>query len=162
MRRELLTFGLAGLMASAAWARPAAADCNTDIDCPGPTCGSPVCQRSVGGQACVVAGTDPQGFDGSCTTDADCKCRVQGATCLAATLHCSFTLPEDGGSSAGAVSADAATSPSGSDAGGPSASCAAAGARRGAAGAAAALVCAAALALARRRRRTDGWNAMPR
>lgn len=75
-----------------------AVGCFNDSDCPGWTCGGDVCNWSKispnpQGQKiflCNPAGTDPQGMDGWCTTDADCKCRAQGARCVAP--YCSFTL----------------------------------------------------------------------
>jgi hypothetical protein len=102
MHRRLRATILTVVLASVAWARSAAADCSTDIDCYGATCGSPVCQQTVGGSNCVAAGTDPQGFDGTCGTDADCKCAGEGATCTSGTGHCTFTTPQDAGSAADA------------------------------------------------------------
>jgi hypothetical protein len=95
------------------WARSAAAQCATDIDCPGPLCGDPVCQHSVGGSACVAAGTDVAGYDGSCTADADCKCINQGARCDPTSFHCTFTQPQDGGATTTTTTttADAGASP---------------------------------------------------
>ena len=92
MRPRIHVLALAGLLVSA-WARPSAADCTVDTDCPGATCGSSVCQWSVGGHACVPAGTDPQPYDGWCTNDAQCKCGGEGATCTAS-QHCTFTVPQ--------------------------------------------------------------------
>ncbi len=77
---------------------PRAAACTNDVDCPTAACGGEVCQWSASGHACVSAGTDPQGSDGWCTADTDCKCMGEGATCVSP--HCTFTLPRDGGSSA--------------------------------------------------------------
>jgi NIMA-interacting peptidyl-prolyl cis-trans isomerase 1 len=105
----LRLLALAASLAALTWAVPSRADCNTDIDCPGATCGSPVCQWSVGGHNCVVAGTDPQGFDGECSIDAECKCIGEGATCSAATSHCTFTLPPPG-ADAGATSSTSGSS----------------------------------------------------
>jgi hypothetical protein len=49
-----------------------------------------VCQWPA--HACVAAGTDPQGSDGWCNVDAECKCLAQGATCDTTTFHCTVTL----------------------------------------------------------------------
>ena len=94
-----------------AWARTAAADCSVDTDCPGATCGSSVCQWSVGGHNCVAAGTDLQGYDGRCGNDAQCKCSGEGATCTAS-QYCTFTVP-----AAATTPSDASTSTSTADAG---------------------------------------------
>jgi hypothetical protein len=111
MRRFPYPLVLAVLLSALAWAGRASADCGTDIDCLGATCGSAVCQYTVGGSNCVAAGTDVQGIDGTCRVDSDCKCAGEGATCAAGLGHCTFTLPQD----AGSASADAASSSDGSD-----------------------------------------------
>ena len=118
MRRGLLFATLAGFLSVVALVRPAAASCNTDIDCYGPLCGDPVCEWGVGVHSCVAAGTQPQGFDGQCSSDSDCKCRGQGATCDPTVGHCTFTLsmdagsagtPNGGGGSSGAGSSSSTT-----------------------------------------------------
>src|SRR5258708_26175272 len=102
--------------------RRAAAQCTVDIDCPGPTCGSSVCQWSVGGHTCVAAGTDVQGYDGWCVADSDCKCAGMGATCATATQHCTFTVPQSapgGGDASGSMHGeDTTTTPPGCALGG--------------------------------------------
>jgi hypothetical protein len=116
MRRGLLLAMLAGLLPVVTLARPAAASCNTDIDCYGPLCGDPVCQWGVGVHSCVAAGTQPQGFDGECASDSDCKCRGQGATCDPTVSHCTFTLSMNAGD-AGASSGSGGGSGTGSSSG---------------------------------------------
>jgi MYXO-CTERM domain-containing protein len=95
-----------GSVACLTWVSQAsAATCTNDIDCPTATCGGEVCQWSASGHACVAAGTAPQGTDGWCGADTDCKCMGEGATCVSP--HCTFTLPRDaaaGDSSAGSSS----------------------------------------------------------
>jgi len=75
-----------------------ATSCDHDTQCPGTTCGGQVCQWAAV-HACVAAGTDPQGSDGWCNSDAECKCKSEGATCNLTTLHCTATLPKTGGKS---------------------------------------------------------------
>jgi len=97
------------------------AECVNDIDCKGDmTCGGPVCQYGATGQKCVPAGTDKKGMDGWCTTNSDCKCFGEGATCK--TVYCSFTLKSDapaggtggaGGSSAGGTGGTTSTGTAG-------------------------------------------------
>ena len=109
MRAKLVRLGLVAALAFAACfasMRPAWAACTNDVDCPAATCGGQVCQWPA--HACVAAGTDPQASDGWCTTDTDCKCMGEGATC--AGVHCSFTLPKDAGFVADASSAVDASS----------------------------------------------------
>jgi hypothetical protein len=145
---SLRPLAVAALLFAWTWARPAAADCTTDTDCFGPTCGSQVCQWTVSGHQCVPAGTDPQGYDGWCTADVNCKCAPQGATCNAAVSHCTFTVPQDaatGGVDAGGTSTSTDT--------GNSASCAMAPAGGAHGGAIVALAMTAAAALFRRRPR---------
>jgi hypothetical protein len=147
----------AGLVCSVAAASPAFAQipCTNDTDCPGATCGSPVCQWSVGGHSCVTAGTDPEGFDGWCTADSNCKCVGFGATCSSSS-HCTFTLPQG---DAAAVAASSSGSSTGSTSTAPGAAgCSmgrSAGCARYADGYAAALagVAFAGLVVARRRHR---------
>lgn len=77
------------------------AACFKDTDCPGAACGGEVCNWNkthpvpVGDRVfvCNPAGTSPQGRDGWCVTDADCKCRGLGAVCVAP--YCSFTRPSE-------------------------------------------------------------------
>ena len=68
------------------------ATCVNDIDCIAtPQCGGDICDWSniAAGMHCKPAGSQPKGQDGWCTTDADCKCKDMGATCVAA--FCTFT-----------------------------------------------------------------------
>lgn len=146
MAHPLQSVAIACLLSALAWSRPAAADCNTDTDCPGPTCGSEVCQWSVASHACVPAGTDVPGYDGACTIDANCKCLGQGATCATALGHCTFTVPQDAG--AAATNADASSANTGTVPG-----CAVGRTGSGAIASMMALGCAASLAIVRRRRR---------
>ncbi len=84
--------------------------CYDDSDCPddgasplpeGSRCGGEVCNwnrlsPSPEGRKlffCNWAGSDAQGREGWCTTDADCKCRGLGAKCIAP--YCTFTRPSD-------------------------------------------------------------------
>jgi hypothetical protein len=108
MRLPLPVLPGVALLLSIAWSRSASADCSVDTDCPGSACGDPVCQLSVGGSNCVNAGTDVQGFDGECAADVDCKCASQGATCYAATGHCTFTVPQSTDDASSTTSAAAA------------------------------------------------------
>ena len=50
---------------------------------------------------CVAAGTDPDGMDGWCNNDDECKCKGEGATCNTTTLHCTFTKPKTTGNDKG-------------------------------------------------------------
>ena len=70
-----------------------AASCDHDTECPDSQCGGQVCQWGAT-HTCVAAGTDPQGEDGWCNTDDECKCKAAGATCNLTTLHCTFTKVE--------------------------------------------------------------------
>jgi hypothetical protein len=142
-----------GLVCSVTAAPPAFAQipCTNDTDCPGATCGSSVCQWTVAGHSCVAAGTDPEGFDGWCTADSNCKCVGFGATCTASS-HCTFTLSQD----AGAVATSSSGSSSGSTTTAPGAAGCSMGRRAGLAdgyGAALAGVAFAGLAVGRRRHR---------
>ncbi|HEY1536798.1 MAG TPA: hypothetical protein VGF76_22405 [Polyangiaceae bacterium] len=58
---------------------------------------------------CNPAGTDAVGADGWCQTDADCKCKGEGAVCNAP--YCSFTKAPagSGGASSGGGGAPATT-----------------------------------------------------
>jgi hypothetical protein len=96
------------LFVSMASTRAARAACTNDVDCPTAACGGQVCQWPP--HMCVAAGTDPQGSDGWCSQDTDCKCMGEGAKC--AGVHCTFTLPPDAGGAStllDASSADAAS-----------------------------------------------------
>lgn len=88
------------LVVALAWSGQAKAvpACTNDVDCPGTACGDQVCSWATVDHACVPAGTAAQGNDGWCTVDTDCKCMGQGATCVG--VHCTFTLPDAGTSSA--------------------------------------------------------------
>jgi len=120
-----LSIGLALALPLLTWQTAARATCDVDSDCPAAACGGQVCEWSMGVPVgCMAAGTDPQGSDGWCDTDTDCKCMTEGATCSSA-HHCTFTLPKDtdGGvldASASEAGADAApgTDASTSDEGG--------------------------------------------
>ena len=64
--------------------------CVKDIDCSasGKACGGDVCNWNMAPHVCVLAvGGDP----GYCNATGDCWCAGEGATCNAATHHCSFT-----------------------------------------------------------------------
>src|SRR5437763_16685829 len=83
--------------------------CVNDIDCVAtPQCGGDVCDYTVQPPVCKPAGSQPKGSDGWCTTDDQCKCQAQGATCVG--LICTFTRPCD--------APDAGPCTSGTDAGG--------------------------------------------
>jgi MYXO-CTERM domain-containing protein len=112
--RALLRGSLATLVGSVSLfvASTAFADgeaCYNDIDCPGTACGDAVCNWSkqaampMGTKvfACNPAGSQPDGKDGWCTTDTDCKCKGEGATCVAP--YCTFTK-KPGGSTGGTSS----------------------------------------------------------
>jgi len=82
--------------------------CYNDIDCPGTACGDAVCNwtksatKPEGSKvfACNPAGSQtPVGKDGWCTTDDDCKCKAQGAKCVAP--YCTFTKPMEGAGGTG-------------------------------------------------------------
>ena len=93
MRTKLVRVGLVlalSFVACVAATRLASAACTNDVDCPTATCGGQVCQWG-GVHMCVPAGTDPQGSDGWCTTDTDCKCMGEGARCVS--TNCTFTVP---------------------------------------------------------------------
>jgi MYXO-CTERM domain-containing protein len=113
--KALLRGSLATLVGSVALfvASTALADgeaCYNDIDCPGTACGDAVCnwtktaKMPVGEKVfgCNPAGSQtPVGRDGWCTTDADCKCKAEGATCQLDTPakqpYCTFTKPPGAG-----------------------------------------------------------------
>ncbi len=72
-----------------------AADCVTDMDCPGAECGGQVCQwLSTTNHVCQDAGSKSRGSDGWCNTASDCKCQSAGAKCNAQ-FSCSFVLASD-------------------------------------------------------------------
>jgi MYXO-CTERM domain-containing protein len=81
--------------------------CSFDVDCPGDTCGTQVCQwnQATGDRLCVAAGTDPQGHDGTCdsTVNATCKCFPEGALCMSSGF-CTFTVGSSGSSTNGGSS----------------------------------------------------------
>jgi MYXO-CTERM domain-containing protein len=86
--------------------------CINDIDCPGAECGGEVCnwKKPQGEEfTCNPAGSQtPTGKDGWCTTTDDCKCKAQGARCVAP--YCTFTKASEapaGGSGAGGSSGTA-------------------------------------------------------
>lgn len=115
LRRGLLStlFGSVALLASSV-ALADGEECINDIDCPGAECGGPVCNWSKPQgmkYTCNPAGSQTKGSDGWCTTDADCKCKGQGAVCHAP--YCSFTkasdAPAGGGSGAGGSASTAGT-----------------------------------------------------
>jgi hypothetical protein len=115
--RSLSRFGAVAALAALVWtAAPArAAACARDVDCPGTECGSQVCDWVTGTPTCVPAGSKwPQGADGECATDADCKCAPQGARCFAP--FCTFTVPPDAG--AGGTTGTAGASGAGGSAAG--------------------------------------------
>jgi MYXO-CTERM domain-containing protein len=78
--------------------------CYVDTDCPGTACGDAVCNWTKQSPMpsgtkvfyCNPAGTDAVGMDGWCQTDADCKCKGEGAVCNAP--YCSITKAPGGGS----------------------------------------------------------------
>jgi len=102
--------------------RPAlAADCVTDMDCPGADCGGQVCQwLSTTSHVCQAAGGKSRGSDGWCNTIADCKCQGVGAKCNAQ-FSCSFVLPADAPPAGGAGGASGAGGSGGASAGSMSA-----------------------------------------
>lgn len=114
LRTSLATFVASITLFIASTAVADGEACYNDIDCPGTACGDAVCNWNkiaaipMGQKvfACNPAGTQPAGEDGWCTTDADCKCRDQGATCVAP--YCTFTKPM-AGSTGGAPAAAGGT-----------------------------------------------------
>lgn len=107
LRRSMATLvgSVALLLAPAAFAE--GEPCYNDDDCPNPACGGDVCNWQKQSPTpdgdkvfyCQPAGRDPQGQDGWCTTDDNCKCKGEGATCVAP--YCSKTLSSGGGTGAG-------------------------------------------------------------
>jgi hypothetical protein len=75
--------------------------CFNDTDCPNSACGGEVCNwtkahpNPIGDKVfvCDPAGLQVKGRDGWCTSDANCKCRGLGASCIAP--YCSFTKPTE-------------------------------------------------------------------
>ncbi len=102
------------LAANSAWAA-----CVNDDDCPGTQCGGQICDYSKGFscQPAAAPGTT-KGMDGWCTTDDNCKCKGQGATCVG--VYCSFTTPPTAGATGGAAGSTGGAS--GSTTGGASGS----------------------------------------
>jgi|SRR5450432_600907 len=172
-------FGIIGFFVVALLApQVARAACVNDTDCPDAQCGGQICDWSKlpqTPQTCKPAGTQPQGIDGWCTTDADCKCKTEGATCV--NSQCTRTLPMSAGNggasgTAGTGSSAAGGSAAGSSAAGSSAAGAssstdsssgssgcsiaagAGGTPRGSLGFAVGAVCALGLLGSRRRKRT--------
>ena len=114
MIRLSFLVGLACLLAAAGNAR--AASCNVDTDCTGnAACGGDICDFYTQPPACKPAGGHPNGMDGWCTVDTDCKCHAQGATCTG--VYCSFTVP-DGGTTTGTGGSGGSTGSAGSSGGG--------------------------------------------
>ena len=163
-------FGVIGLFAVALFApQVARAACVNDTDCPDAQCGGQICDWSKlpqTPQTCTPAGTQPQGTDGWCTTDADCKCKTEGATCL--NSQCTRTLPMSAGNGGATGTAGTGSSAAGSSAAGSSAAGAssttdsssgssgcsfAGGAPRGSLGLAFGAACALGMLGARRRKR---------
>ena len=144
---------LAGLVClfAAGTAHAQTATCTNDIDCPGTTCGSQTCVHNSGGSICAEAGTEyPSGAgDGHCATDNDCKCKAQGATCSG--FYCTFTVPQDGGSTG--TGGTGGTTGSAGTGGGGGGGCSVAGAHTGAASIGIALFAAALMRRRARRRR---------
>jgi hypothetical protein len=90
---------LVGLICLLAGAGTARAACTVDTDCTGnAACGGDICDFYGTVPTCKPAGGHPNGMDGWCNVDTDCKCHAQGATCTS--VYCSFTVP-DGGTSTG-------------------------------------------------------------
>lgn len=99
-------FAFGSLALCLAWPRASlAADCVTDMDCPGTACGDQVCQWvSSTSHVCQAAGSKSRGSDGWCNTTADCKCQSVGAKCNAQ-FSCSFVLASDAPAAGGASGA---------------------------------------------------------
>src|SRR5947209_1641679 len=96
MTTILRHFGVLGLLlAATSVSHVARAACLNDVDCPDTQCGGQVCDWTTLPQTCKPAGTQPQGTDGWCTADTDCKCKSEGATCV--NSQCTRTLPKSAG-----------------------------------------------------------------
>jgi MYXO-CTERM domain-containing protein len=101
LRRSLasLVGSVALMVAPAAFAD--GEPCFNDTDCPGAECGGAVCNWFKGHPApvgrmaftCNPAGSQSRGSDGWCETDDNCKCKAQGAKCVAP--YCTFTKASD-------------------------------------------------------------------
>jgi hypothetical protein len=68
--------------------------CKADKDCPDAACGGQVCGafHNHGGLVCMTTTAPAEGGKhSSCVTDADCKCKAQGAVCSAG--QCSVIAP---------------------------------------------------------------------
>jgi hypothetical protein len=115
-------FGVIGFFAAALFAPHAAqAACTNDVDCPDAQCGGQVCDWTNLPMTCKPAGTQPQGTDGWCTADTDCKCKGDGATCV--NNQCTRTLPKGaGGGGASGSGGSAGSSAAGTSAAGTSSS----------------------------------------
>jgi MYXO-CTERM domain-containing protein len=86
--------------------------CFNDTDCPGggAVCGGDVCDwnqmHATSTSAdpkfvCIAAGsTNKKGAEGWCTTNDNCKCKGEGATCVG--VYCTFTTAPAGGAGTGA------------------------------------------------------------
>lgn len=111
IRRVLALGGALLALSIAPTAFAAGAPCFNDTDCRNSACGGEVCNwnelatNPVGEKTfvCRPAGLAPQGADGWCTTDENCKCRAQGAKCIAP--YCSFTQSNTNPSGAGGSTA---------------------------------------------------------
>jgi len=96
--------------------------CINDVDCPGggQVCGGDVCNwtKPQGDKfTCNAAGTQtPKGKDGWCTTTADCKCKGEGATCVAP--YCTFTKASDAPAGTGGTGTGGSASTGGTTAAG--------------------------------------------
>src|SRR5450432_2386864 len=113
-------FGVIGFFAAALFApHIARAACTNDTDCPDTECGGQICDWTSLPQTCKPAGTQPQGMDGWCTTDADCKCKGECATCV--NSQCTRTLPKSAGNGGASGTAGTGSSAAGSSAAGSSA-----------------------------------------
>jgi MYXO-CTERM domain-containing protein len=125
----------AAVVLLAAGARDAAAACTNDDDCPNPACGGDVCTWDTRGMTCEPAGGKPAGQDGWCTTNEDCKCKGEGATCVYP--YCTFTkLASSGTGGASATGGSSGAGTGGASAGTGGASSGTGGASAGTGGAA--------------------------
>jgi len=94
--------------------------CANDIDCVAtPQCGGDVCDYNTIPPMCKPAGSAAKGSDGWCTTDTDCKCHGEGATCPNH-IFCTFTLPCDAPDAGPCGAGGSGGGTSGSDGGGGS------------------------------------------
>jgi hypothetical protein len=97
--RSLLGLALPLVLLTTTLTAVAQVECINDDDCPGAECGGEVCQWLAEGNTCMPPGSMPEGQDGWCETDLDCKCRDQGATCAAA--RCTFVVSRNGSGGSG-------------------------------------------------------------